>query len=261
MISLYKRDFTAKTPSVSSVALSAFIKSCTEFVWSCHCGSTHAASPHSSERERQQMSKERQTHGEHMKVWKPRRDCYRIHARFFFFCVLLILGITAEAVKAAGCTSGPRPRLAGRPDRVAVQQVSAPILLPPSAWRHTSENDNFAETFLRRRRSATRSARGCCCCLLPPPRPQKVQSWSQTTATTAGCCQGTGKHIKAGRRNFPLAQEIGTSCAATQSNHRLLILPTAQTCHMVSISLFFCSHCCISGTGFSQFVHFLNRFD
>lgn len=39
------------------------------------------------------------------------------------------------------------------------------------------------------------------------------------STTTTGGCQGPGKTRRGRKKNFPLTQEIGTSCAATQSNH------------------------------------------
>lgn len=39
------------------------------------------------------------------------------------------------------------------------------------------------------------------------------------STATVGVCQSPGKHNKTGRRNVLLTQEIGTSCAAAQSNH------------------------------------------
>lgn len=53
------------------------------------------------------------------------------------------------------------------------------------------------------------------------------------SATTAGVCQGPGKHNEAGRRNFPLTQEIGTSCATTQSN-RLSYFTHCPAWHMLA---------------------------
>lgn len=65
------------------------------------------------------------------------------------------------------------------------------------------------------------------CCLPLPVWAQKILVSS--TATVSGC-QGPGKHDKAGRRNFPLTQEIGTSCAATQSNHLSYFTDQPDTC-------------------------------
>lgn len=55
---------------------------------------------------------------------------------------------------------------------------------------------------------------------------------------TVGICKGPGKHDKAGRRNFPLTQEIGTSYAAKQSNH-LAYFTDHPAWHMLATKWYF----------------------
>lgn len=92
IICLFKRDITAlysQTPSVSSLALSAFIN-CTKVVWSWHCTSAHAASQHSLERERcipTDVKRKRDTKSR-WKSEKPVCDCTITHSIFTSLCTV-----------------------------------------------------------------------------------------------------------------------------------------------------------------------------
>lgn len=89
-------------------------------------------------------------------------------------------------------------------------------LAPSSARRHTSETTTC--TSLRRSETPAKwheVGLG----LLFTSTVEAAEAPVPPPTTKAGVCRGPGKHGKAGRRNFPLTQEIGTSCSATQSNH------------------------------------------
>lgn len=103
--------------------------------------------------------------------------------------------------------------LASSPGLVALQQVSAPILLLPPPTPHLWKNNTLAETF----RDTSEVARGRAGVVVDLRR--RGRKDPGRSAAAVGVCQGPGKHNKAGRRNFPLTLEIGTSCATTQSNH------------------------------------------
>lgn len=182
----------------------------------------------------------KERHRQQMKVWKSTLGLQHNSCQCLFLYALLILGITVDVVMAGGVGSssggGPRPCLSGHAYKrtalassrglAALQQVSTPnLLLPPPTphpWNTTCLLRYF-ETPVKQREVGP----GLLFTSNPVP-----------STTTVGVCQGPGKHNQAGRRNFPLTQEIGTSCATTQSN-RLSYFTDCPVWHMLATQGYF----------------------
>lgn len=227
IISLFKRDITAlyiRKSHLSHLWLYLHSLRTAQSLFDRAIVVHHMLHHNIPQRDRQQMSKERQTHREQMKVWKTTLELQHNSRQFLFLCVLLILGITVNVVMAVGFTSGggPRPCLSNHAYKRTAWPADPALLLPnkrprqfcsflrltPHLW---NDNLHLAETPAKWHEVGLG--------LLFTSTVEAAEAPVPSPTTKTGVCRGPGKRNKAGRRNFPLTQEIGTSCAATQSNH------------------------------------------
>lgn len=150
-----------------------------------------------------------------MKVWKSTLGLQHNSCHCLFLHALLILGIAVDVVMAGGVGSssggGPQPCLSGH-----TYKTYCPGQRPRPRRPPTRVHAKFAPSSA----DATPLKHNALAEIFRDTEPGLLfTSIPVSSATTAGVCQGPGKHNEAGRRNFPLTQEIGTSCATTQSNH------------------------------------------